>query len=120
METVAIYTTRGTEVASRVRVASTFHARLLGLLPRRGLRHHEGLLLRPGGGIHTFGMRFAIDVLFLGSGLEVLQIQPHVRPMRWIRAPRDTCAVLELAQGRAMDCGLRAGVQLQTRSGCPV
>ena len=86
-------------------------ARLRGLLGRRELPAGEGLLLRPSPSIHTWFMRFPIDVLFLDRDLRVLGVRRELRPWRmgWQKGAR---AVLELAAGEAQRRSIRAGQQL--------
>jgi uncharacterized membrane protein (UPF0127 family) len=86
-------------------------ARLRGLLGRSELPAGEGLLLRPSPSIHTWFMRFPIDVLFLDRDLHVLGIRPKLRPWRmaWQKGAR---AVLELAAGEAQRRDIRSGDQL--------
>src|SRR5215213_268553 len=86
-----------------VRIARTFGKRCIGLLNRSSLAVDEGLMLIPGGSVHTFGMRFAIDLIFLDGQFKVLKIAPRVRPWRAAIAPRGTRYVLELAAGRVVD-----------------
>jgi uncharacterized membrane protein (UPF0127 family) len=100
MKFSAIFTDAGELVASHVSIANTFASRLIGLLNRRGLRDEEGLLLQPGGSIHTFAMRFPIDVLFLDEQGRVLLYHPSLKPWRVAFAPPRTRYVLELAAGR--------------------
>jgi uncharacterized membrane protein (UPF0127 family) len=100
MKRSAIFTDAGELVASQVRIANTFASRLVGLLNRRGLRDEEGLLLQPGGSIHTFAMRFPIDVLFLDEQGRILLYRPCLKPWRVALAPPRTRYVLELAAGR--------------------
>ena len=57
-------------------------ARMWGLLGRRSLPWGEGLLLRPAASVHTFFMRFPIDVVFLDRELTVLGVTPELRPWR--------------------------------------
>lgn len=100
---------------ARARVASTFTSRGIGLLVSSGLAHGEGVLLVPGGSIHTFFMRFAIDVLFLDSGFCVLSVA-SMQPWRAACAPRRTRYVLELRAGAASEAGISAGARLNFRS----
>jgi uncharacterized membrane protein (UPF0127 family) len=79
-----------------------------GLLGRRGLEGGEGLLLRPASSVHTFFMRFPIDVVFLGRGGEVLKIATRLRPWR-TAAARGAKAVVELAPGEAERRDLHLG-----------
>ena len=80
--------------------AVTFTRRLAGLLGARPLGQDDTLLLYPCAGIHTLGMRFAIDVLFLDSEGLPLKQQSSVLPWRLVTAPRRTAMTLELASGR--------------------
>jgi uncharacterized membrane protein (UPF0127 family) len=99
-----------------VRIARSFCARFVGLLGRRSLVDTEGLLLVPGGSIHTLGMRFAIDVIFFDAQMTVLRVAANVRPWRFAWAPRRTRYVLELPAHAAATCGVRAGqaIEFQT------
>ncbi|HEY5810888.1 MAG TPA: DUF192 domain-containing protein [Povalibacter sp.] len=112
MQTILIKTATGQQVATSVTLARSFWSRARGLLMRRALKQDEGLLLEPGGSIHTVGMRFAIDALFLDERRRVLRIVPHLVPHRFARAPRGTRAVLEVAAGRAAVCAIEPGAYL--------
>jgi uncharacterized membrane protein (UPF0127 family) len=103
----------GHALSERVRIATSFVARLRGLLGRREFAADEGLLLRPGGSIHTIGMRFPIDVIFLDGEMRVMRVCPHVSPWRGRIAPRGTRMVLELPAGRAAKTGLAIGQSLR-------
>lgn len=113
---VSFFTPDALCIASRVRIAATFNARRMGLLNRHILDDDEGLLLRPGGSIHTVGMRFAIDVVFLDRRLRILKIAPYLQPYRLALAPRGTQSVLEIRAGRAGSCGLIPGMRLSSRA----
>jgi EmrB/QacA subfamily drug resistance transporter len=78
-----------------VPVAATRLARLLGLalLPR--WRAGPGLLIPRCRSIHTFGMRFPLDLLFLDAEGRVLELRGAVPPGRFVRC-RGAAAVLEL------------------------
>ena len=86
--------------------------RLRGLLGRPGLAAGEVLAIAPCSAIHTFGMRFAIDVAFVGRDGRVLRIDRHVVPwrVRWCPAARQ---VLEMAAGEAARLGLSVGLRWQ-------
>jgi len=82
----------------RVDVADRFMSRLIGLLGRSHPPVTDGgLLLIARGGVHTLGMRFAIDVVQLDRELTVLKVSSRVPPGRWVPAPRGTRATLEMA-----------------------
>jgi uncharacterized membrane protein (UPF0127 family) len=104
----------GTVVCERCSVAATALTRLRGLLGRRELDRGEGLLLRPASSIHTFFMRFRIDVVFLDRELEVRKVVPELGPWRFAGA-RGAKSALELAAGEAQRRGLAAGQRLVVR-----
>ena|SRR5437868_7138596 len=112
---ISLFTPSDACVASRVRTAANFSTRLVGLLNRRYLQENEGLLLRPGGSVHTFGLRFGIDVVFLDSDMTILKIVRRLRPWRLALAPPGTRAVLEIASGRAAVLRLRVGMRVTTK-----
>ena len=93
-------------------VADSPRTRLRGLLGRRELPAGEGLLLRPSSSIHTWFMRFAIDVVFLDRELRVLRIVEAVRPWRFAGC-RGAHAVLELGAGAAGSRALTVGDRLR-------
>jgi uncharacterized protein len=77
-----------------VPVAVGFRARLLGLAHLDLADAGSGLLLPRCAAVHTFGMRFALDVRFLDEGDEVLA-RLLVPPRRFV-AHRGATAVLEI------------------------
>lgn len=95
----------------RVRMADNFVTRALGLLVGRALESSEGLLIAPCSSIHTLGMRYAIDVVFLDRDARVVRICDAV-PAGRARFGRGSHAVLELRAGIAGKMGLRPGARL--------
>lgn len=91
---------------TRVRRADTFFSRLVGLLSRKFLDPDEGLVIVPCTSIHTLGMKFAIDVVFIDKENKVLGVAASVVPNRIRVAPKGTWAVLELADGNASETGI--------------
>ncbi len=110
----AVLDEAGRALVPRLRVARRFLPRLVGLLGRKGLEAGEGLLLERCGGIHTCGMRFAIDAVFLDAEWRVLRVACDLRPWRAARVP-GARSVLELPAGSAARLELRAGRRLCIR-----
>jgi uncharacterized membrane protein (UPF0127 family) len=110
----AVTETSGRLVCERCVVADKTLPRMKGLLGRSSLASGEGLLIRPAPSVHTFFMRFAIDVVFLSRDGDVLKLARSVRPWR-ARSCRRAYAVLELAAGEAERRGLAAGDRLELR-----
>jgi uncharacterized membrane protein (UPF0127 family) len=107
----AVLATDGRVVCDRCRLADRFFSRLRGLLGRGELPAGDGLLLSPGSSVHTFFMRFAIDVVFLDRDLRVVGVAPNLRPWR-LAGRRGVRHVLELSAGEAERRGIGAGEQL--------
>jgi len=97
--------------ALRVKVADRFYSRALGLLVGTPLGATEGLLIAPCSSIHTLGMRYAIDVVFLDREARVLRVCSDVRAGRF-RFGRGARGVLELRAGTASRHGVVAGLRL--------
>src|SRR6266540_7013713 len=89
-------------------LADSVWRRMRGLLGRRELRPGEGLVLRPNWSVHTFFMRFPIDVVFVDGDQVVRKIVPDLGPWRTAtcRGARD---VVELAAGECARRGLETG-----------
>ncbi|HEX7292757.1 MAG TPA: DUF192 domain-containing protein [Conexibacter sp.] len=79
-----------------VRVAADPRARLLGLAGLRALPRDVGLLLPGTRSVHTLGMRFPLDLVWLDGAGRIVRIDCMVRPGR-VRGCRDARAVIELA-----------------------
>ena len=101
----------GGPVCKRCLLAETPLTRLKGLLGRRGLEQGEGLLLRPAASIHTFFMRFPIDIVWVDRDLNVLKVSHDVAPWR-TGACKGAKGVVEMAAGEAKRLGVSAGDKL--------
>ena len=112
MKRIELKAADGRVVCERCLLAETPLARMRGLLGRRGLDSGDGLLLRPAPSVHTFFMRFPIDVVFLNSHGEVLRVVADLRPWR-VAGARGAKAVVELAAGEAARRGIRRGDRLE-------
>lgn len=116
MKTLELHTADGRCIARHVHMACSFRSRCMGLLRQANIPEHGGLLLVPGGSIHTLGMRFAIDVVFLSRQMRVLGLTERVPPWRLVFAPRGTARVLELAAGKIAATRLTVGTYLTVDS----
>jgi len=88
----------GTVVAERLLTAFDSPTRRKGLLGRDSLPESTALIIAPCNAVHTFFMRFAIDVAFVTREGRVLKIRAAVRPWRMTAALR-AFAVVELPAG---------------------
>ena len=107
----------GALVADNVAVADTRATRAVGLLSRSGLNPGEALWIVPSRGVHTWWMRFTIDVLALNESGVVVDRVPGLKPWR-IRLPRrGTAGVLELPEGAIAATGTEIGHRIQLTTG---
>src|SRR5438093_7472730 len=102
----------GAVLAERLRLAHTPWARLRGLLGTKGLDPGEGLWLRPCRQIHMFGMRYAVDAVFLDARQRVVRALPDFAPGRGPPQVRDAESVLEPPAGTVERAGLAEGTQV--------
>ena len=101
----------GLVVASRLEVALDREARNRGLLGRDGLAPGAGLLIAPTNAVHTFFMRFPIDIVFVRKDGTVSKVRPAVGPWR-LAASLSASAVVELPAGAAAAAGVSRGRRL--------
>lgn len=99
-------------LADNVTLAGDSRARRTGLLGRDALPAGQALVLAPCQGIHTFGMRFPIDVVGVTRDGRVVKIIDSLPPRRVALAWR-AFAIVELAAGRCRDAGLSVGTVLR-------
>ncbi len=104
--------TRGTELADRALIADTSAARRTGLLKHTHLDPGEGLWIVPCEGVHTFRMKFVIDVLFLDKKRRVKKIRPNMDRRR-IAMSLTAHSTLELPAGMIATTGTQVGDQLE-------
>jgi uncharacterized protein len=100
-----------TPLALHFITAATFWQRLGGLLARPRLQAGEALVLAPCSSVHTFFMRYDIDVVFVDRWGKVLKVVHNLRPWRgagcW-----SAHAAIELLAGQAQAHGLHAGLHM--------
>jgi len=99
-------------VAQTLLTAFDSASRRKGLLDHDSLADGSAMIIAPTSAIHTFAMRFAIDVMFVSRDGRVLKVRRHVKPRRLAAAWR-AFAVVELAAGAAERSDTRPGDQLQ-------
>jgi len=105
--------TRKTWLATKVRKADNFLTRLVGLLKRNHLGPEEALWLMPSKGIHTIGMKFPIDVVFLNRGNTVVGLVQGMAPCRLSSIHFSSYSVLELPTGTIRKSRTEVGDQFE-------
>ena len=107
--------TREAFVATEVSVANTYLRRLVGLLGKtKGwVRPGHGLWIVPSQGVHTIGMLFPIDLVFLDQNRCVVRIEEYVRPFAIAKVCLKAASVLELPPHTIFRTGTRIGDLLE-------
>ena len=103
--------TRETFVATETILADSYLRRLIGLLgkTKRWAQVGRGLWIVPSSGVHTIGMLFPIDLIFLSKEKEVVHVEEYVRPFRISKVSLKAQSVLELPAHTIYRSGTRVG-----------
>ena len=104
--------TRDCVLADRADIADTSATRRRGLLKHSRLDRGEGLWIAPCEAVHTFGMKFPIDVVFLTRKKKILKVRPNMVRGRIALSLR-AHSVLELPAGTLDATGTSAGDELE-------
>jgi protein-S-isoprenylcysteine O-methyltransferase Ste14/uncharacterized membrane protein (UPF0127 family) len=106
-------TAGGLLLADRLRPAHTHWTRLRGLLGTSELAHGEGLWIRPSNQVHMFGMRYALDLVFLDGAGQVIRLIRGLAPNRVSPRVAGAASVLELPVGTIDGAALSEGDRVE-------
>lgn len=115
-ECVYVYNkTRESFLATEAAVANTYLRRLVGLLGKSAswARPGRGLWILPSHGVHTIGMLFPIDLVFLSQTKQVVHVEECVHPFSISRVRLNASSVLELPAHTIFRTGTRVGDVLE-------
>ncbi len=104
--------TRGTVLGTRIRLADDIPSRIRGFLFRPPPAHGEGILLSPCKAVHMFGVRFALDVVFISEQGGVVATYPELKPWRRSAIHGSALHALEVPPGTIRATGTATGDQL--------
>ena len=96
---MAINLTKGSVVARELRIARNFIERFRGLIGSKPLADGDGFLIPHCQGIHTFGMSYDIDVIYLDRDGRILAVYEALKPNRFAKVYFQSRFVLELPMG---------------------
>ena len=111
--------TRSTILAEKAVIADSLFSRLQGLLGRDSLASGEGLILKPCDSIHTFFMRFPIDVAFVDKNNRVIRLYHSLKPWRISGIFSHAAFCIELPARTLQFSFTQKGDQLEVSAGCP-
>lgn len=101
------------EIASNVAVATGVLKRMKGLLSMDSLAKGEALLIKPCKSIHTIGMKFSIDVIFLDKDNNIIAMKKYMKPNRLTPIYLKAISVLELPAGTIDDTSTNIGDRIK-------
>jgi uncharacterized protein len=96
-------------------VARNFVSRFMGLMGKKGIAKDEALVFPKCNSVHTFFMRFPIDVVFVGKDGVVTDIIEAMAPWRMCLPRLKAAHTIELDAFRSKELGLSPGVRLECR-----
>lgn len=97
----------------RAGLASSWTERMVGLLRHDHLAQDEGLIFPGCHSIHTFGMRFTIDAIFIDRRWRIVALKPKLVPGKVVWPVIGAWGVVEVAEGFIASQGLKKGDQLR-------
>ena len=99
-------------IANTVYLADTPLKRMQGLLGRRNFKASEAMVIKPCNSIHTFFMRFSIDILFINKGGKVVKCVANIPPFRLSPLSLSSRFVVELPAGTIQSTNTKEGDQI--------
>src|SRR5262245_9803699 len=107
--------TRGTSIAEHVRIASTHWSRMRGLIGASQFNFRAGhaLWIIPCHGVHTLGMRFPLDLIYMDHFGVAVTVQTQLKPWRLASIQLRAASVLELPVGTIQRTNTAVGDQIE-------
>lgn len=111
--------TRHAYLATQLTVAGTHWSRFRGLMCTSAtkFRAGDGLWIVPCRGVHTFAMKFPIDVIYLDADKRVVHLEPRLKPWRMGRVTLRATSVLELPCETLGTSGTAVGDEIEIAMG---
>ncbi len=104
--------TKNQILAQTVYIADTPIKRMKGLIGFKSLKTSEAMLIKPCNSIHTFFMRFPIDLLFIDKDNIIIKAMSDIKPYRFSPLYLFSRAVIELSSGTIRNTGTKEGDQI--------
>lgn len=95
-----------------VDITTRFMERFRGLMFRKTIPDHYGLLIRPCNQVHMMNMHFPLDIIYLSADNTVVHIDENLQPWRIGRTVKGAVGVVEVNAGTCARCGISPGDRL--------
>lgn len=111
--------TRQAYLATALAVADTHWSRLRGLVgvAPGDFRNGRGIWIVPCHGVHTLGMRFSLDVIYLDRAMTVIHVERELSPWRFAPVRLQAASVLELPCRTVAETGTEVGDRIEIATG---
>lgn len=103
----------GKIVIEKCGIATGFFSRFLGLMCKKRLSKKEAIYFPNCNSVHTFFMRFPIDVVFVDDKLRIQKIKESVKPWRLILPHKNIYGVIEIKAMTAKEVGIEIGKEIK-------
>ena len=113
----AFNVTQQQTLAGVLMVADSFFLSLRGLIGRARLETGHGLWIVPCQSVHTFWMRFPIDVVFLDKHYKIIHLVENLKPFRISRHLSKASSVIELPVSAIRTTGTQTGDEIRIAEG---
>jgi len=110
---IAMNMTRGVRLTECGRVADSFFPKLIGLLRDKNLEYGDGLWIMKCNSIHSIGMKFIFDAIFLDKQLRVVHLINEMKPWRISKIVLSAHSVLEVPAGHIYRTATEIGDQFE-------
>lgn len=100
-------------VAENVIPAYTFGSRLMGLMFKKQLQPKSGVHIKPCASVHTFFMKFPIDVIYVDQDMQVVGLEHSLEPGKIGKRFKNVHSVIEVEAGSIKHHGITTGQALK-------
>ena len=105
--------TKVCNISLQAEFADTFLSRLIGLLGRTTVGEEEGIILSPCNSIHTIGMRFPIDAIFLDQNNKVCHLIINMNRFKISPIVKNASKVIEIQSGKIKKLNVQMNDELE-------
>lgn len=100
-----------------VKVATSFFSRFLGLMGKKSIAEDQAVCFPRCDSIHTFFMRFPIDVILVGKEGEVVEVVEAMKPWRLMLPRKKVKHVIEMQAHLSKKLGIQPGEKIDCAGG---
>lgn len=100
-------------IVENLKPAYSFGKRLKGLMFDKRLKSQSGVHIKPCPSIHTFFMKFPIDIIYIDKEMRIVGLEQSLDPGKFGKRFKNVHSVIELETGRILELGITVGQTLK-------